>query len=265
MSKKEDRKKQLISILKESNGASVKELAAELNVSEMTIRRDLKYLEEKKIIDSFYGSAVFNPREDNPIVSSEKEEQLYSISTNSHKMEFEKNCIGKKAAEMIEEDDIVVIDIGTTTEKLTQNLDNELKFTALVFSANNLLHLLGKQNVDILLSGGIFHRDTGMFESAEEMELINNTRTTKLFLSAAGIHEKLGVTCAYSYEVMVKKKIIKNSLEVILLIDSSKFGNVSSAFICDLNCIDKIITDSKVEKRWINLMSEKGIEVIIAE
>lgn len=263
MSKKEDRINNIISILKRSNGSSVKDLANELNVSEMTIRRDLKTLEEKNIIDNFYGAAVFNPREDNPI--NKLDDFSYSISLNSHKMEFEKNCIGKKAAEFVKENDVIVIDTGTTTEKLTQNIDSELNFTALVFSANNLLHLLGKQNAEIILSGGKFHRDTGMFEPSIDMELVKNTRTTKLFLSAAGVHDKLGITCAYSYEILVKKEVINNSLEVFLLVDSSKFGNVSSAFICELNCIDTIITDSGISDEWIDILEKMAINLVIAE
>lgn len=263
MSKREDRINNIISILKSSNGSSVKDLANELNVSEMTIRRDLKTLEEKNIIDNFYGAAVFNPREDNPVNKSD--EFSYSISINSHKMEYQKNCIGKKAAEFVCENDVVVIDTGTTTEKLTQNIDNELSFTALVFSANNLIHLLGKPNVEIIVSGGKFHRDTGMFEPSIDMELVKNTRTNKLFLSAAGVHEKLGITCAYSYEILLKKEVINNSLEVFLLVDSSKFGNVASAFICELDYIDNIITDRGISDEWVEIINKMGINLIIAD
>lgn len=263
MSKKEDRLNKIISILKKSNGASVKELASEFDVSEMTIRRDLKELEEKNIIDNFYGAAVFNPREDNPITFTDKNEFNYTISENSHLMDFEKNKIGKKAVEMIQEGDVVAIDVGTTTEKLTQNIPTDLDFTAVIFSANNLIHLLARPNVNIVMPGGEFHRDTGMFESSEGLAIIENTRTTKLFLSAAGIHERLGITCAYSYEVAIKKSVIKNSLEVILLADSSKFSNISPAFICNLDCVDKVITDSLINEKWVKLLKEKGIELII--
>lgn len=263
MSKKEDRLNKIISILKKSNGASVKELASEFDVSEMTIRRDLKELEEKNIIDNFYGAAVFNPREDNPITFTDKNEFNYTISENSHLMDFEKNKIGKKAVEMIQEGDVVAIDVGTTTEKLTQNIPTDLDFTAVIFSTNNLIHLLARPNVKIVMPGGEFHRDTGMFESSEGLAIIENTRTTKLFLSAAGIHERLGITCAYSYEVAIKKSVIKNSLEVILLADSSKFSNISPAFICNLDCVDKVITDSLINEKWVKLLKEKGIELII--
>ncbi len=263
MSKRETRIKALVNILKESNGASVKELAGQFGVSEMTIRRDLKTLEEKNIIDNFYGAAVFNPRDDNPMNLKDEDELTYTISANSHLMEFEKYKIGKKAVEFINKGDIVAIDIGTTTEKLAQNIDKDINFTALIFSANNLLHLLGKQNVEIVLPGGQFHRDTGMFESLEGLSVIDNTRTTKLFLSAAGVHDRLGLTCAYPYEVAAKKRVLKNSLEVILLVDSSKFGNVSPAFICDIDCVDTIITDSAISQEWIKKIKDRGIDLVL--
>ena len=263
LSKKEDRLNNIVKILEEHNGASVKELALMLDVSEMTIRRDLKYLEEKKIIDNFYGSAVFNPRQSNPLKQTNDIVFTYNLNENSRKMEDEKLAIGKKAAELINEDDIVCIDLGTTTERLSQYIDPDLTFTSLIFSANNLIHMLSKPNVKILFSGGSFHRDTGMFESPDALRIVSNTRTTKLFLSAAGVHEKLGMTCANSYEVAIKKFSIENSLEVILLVDSSKFGEVRPSFVCNLDKVDKIITDSGISQEWIDIINKNHIELII--
>ena len=93
LSKKEDRLNNIVKILEEHNGASVKELALMLDVSEMTIRRDLKYLEEKKIIDNFYGSAVFNPRQSNPLKQTNDIVFTYNLNENSRKMEDEKLAI----------------------------------------------------------------------------------------------------------------------------------------------------------------------------
>ena len=263
MSKKRDRVMKIINILKESNGCSVKELSQIFNVSEMTIRRDLRELEKKNIVENYYGASVYNPRDDNPLNNFEDVEINYDIKQNSELMEFEKNKIGKKAVELINEGDLIVIDNGTTTEKLTQNLPNNISITAMIFSANNLLHLLNKTNVNVVLPGGALHRDTGMFESSESLKLIANTRSTKVFLSAAGVHERLGVTCAYSYEVLTKKTSIDNSVEVILLADSSKFGKVLPSFICSLNKINKVITDNGIDLRWIKIFADLGIELII--
>ena len=259
MSKKDDRREKIISIIKKSNGSSVKELAKFLDVSDMTIRRDIKVLEEKNIIESFHGAIVYNSKKDNPIQDKE-----YSLGANSMIMDREKYLIGKKASSMIKEDDIVIIDIGTTTEKLSQAITNDIKFTALVFSSNNLINLLFKDNIELIIGGGNLHRDSGMIESSSNIEMIKNIRASKLFLSAAGIHPKLGLTCENSYELKSKKIIIKNSLEVILLADSSKFNQVKSTHFAELDDIDKIITDDKINDEWKEIIENKGIELIIA-
>ncbi|MDU4715920.1 MAG: DeoR family transcriptional regulator, partial [Anaerococcus sp.] len=115
MSKKDDRIEKIISIIKENNGTSVKEFANFLNVSDMTIRRHINILEEKNIIEIFYGAIVYNSKKDNPI-----EDNQYSLGTNSMIKDREKYLIGQKANSMINEDDIIIIDTGTTTEKLSQ-------------------------------------------------------------------------------------------------------------------------------------------------
>lgn len=263
MSKKRDRVMKIINLLKESNGCSVKELAQVFQVSEMTIRRDLRELEKKRIVENYYGSSVYNQKEDNPLNNYADVDINYNISQNAGLMVYEKNKIGKRAVELVQEGDIVIIDNGTTTEKLTQNLPSDINFTAVVYSANNLLHLLGKPNVDVVMPGGVFHRDTGMFESEEALSLVNNIRATKVFLSAAGVNERLGVTCAFPYEVQLKKHAIENSLEVILLADSTKFEKVLPSFICSLPRVSKIITDNGIDLKWIKILADLNIELII--
>lgn len=262
MSKKDERLKKLISIIKNNNGASIKELSSKLDVSEMTIRRDIKILESQNILEIYHGSVVYNPNYDNPNIS--KKDSDYSLTSNAVLMENEKSLIGKKAAEMIDDDDIIIIDSGTTTEKLSQNLKENIKCTALVFSSNTLIHLLYKKNVNLIFAGGKMHRDSGFFESPEGLKLIDGIRASKLFLSAAGVHQDLGLTCANGYEIEAKKTIIKNSVEVILLVDSSKFGQVKSAHFCDLNQVDTIITDPGISDQWKKIIEDRNIKLIIA-
>lgn len=259
MSKKEERREKIISIIKENNGASVKELAQKLDVSDMTIRRDIRVLEEKNIVETFHGAIVYNSKIDNPINEDNKE---YSLDSHSLIKDREKYLIGQKAASMIKEDDIIIIDIGTTTEKLSQAMD-DIKCTALVFSSNNLINLLFKKNVDLIIGGGNLHRDSGMMESSQSIEMMKNIRASKLFLSAAGVHKDLGITCENSYELNSKKIIIKNSLEVILLADSSKFGAVKSTHFADLSDIDTIISDKGLSEEWQEYIEEIGINLIL--
>lgn len=259
MSKKLQRANKIIEILKEKNGASVKELASMLDVSEMTIRRDLNVLKSNNIVKNVYGATIYNP-----LNNIKKLSNPYNITEEIIKNESEKFKIGQIAAKLIQPDDIIIIDTGTTTEKLAQSISDDIKLTALLYNINILSALKMKHNINLIFSGGYFHPNTQMFESPEGISLIENTRATKVFVSAAGIHEQLGVTCSNNYEVPTKRAIIGSSLEKILMADSQKFGMVKSSYFADLNEFDIIITDSGISKEWINYINDLGIRLIIA-
>jgi DeoR family deoxyribose operon repressor len=86
-----------------------------------------------------------------------------------------------------------------------------------------------------------------------------------VFLSAAGVHEELGVTCENMYEVVTKQAVIQYSREKILLIDSSKFGQVKSSFFCEIPDIDSVITDQMITEYWRNLLRRNKINLSIAD
>lgn len=253
------RANKIIDILKERNGATVKELASILNVSEMTIRRDLEVLKSNNIVNNVYGATIYNPSN-----NIEKLESFYDIENEVVKQENQKLKIGKAAVSLINEDDIVIIDTGTTTEKLAASISSDIKMSALIFNTNILNELVKKKNINLIFSGGYFHPNTQMFESPEGISLIKKTRATKVFVSAAGVHENLGVTCSNNYEVLTKQAIINSSLEKILLVDSSKFGVVKSAYFADLDDFDTIITDDGISNEWKEIIHTKGIKLIIA-
>lgn len=126
-------------------------------------------------------------------------------------------------------------------------------------NANVLFELRYKSGIKLLFCGGVFHKDTEMFESPESIQFINRIRANKVFLSAAGIHRKMGITCINPYEVPTKKAIIRSSLQRILLVDSGKFNQVHPAYFCDLDDIQVIITDKSLSKEWQNYILERGI------
>ena len=258
MNKKLNRTNKIIEILKEKNGATVKELASMLNVSEMTIRRDLKILKCNNIVNNVYGATIYNPSN-----NIDRLESFYEIETETIKHENEKIKIGKAAANLVNDNDIIIIDTGTTTEKLAENISSHISITALIYNTNILNALSNKKNINLIFSGGYFHPNTQMFESPEGIELIKKTRATKVFVSAAGIHENLGVTCSNNYEVLTKNAILSSSVEKILLVDSEKFGIIKSAYFADLNTFTTIITDSGISNEWKDIIEEMKIQLII--
>ncbi len=254
MGKKEDRRIQLIEIIKSKNGASVKELASLLDVSEMTIRRDLDILEQDHIVTNVYGAAIYNP-------ATKEQNDLYELSHAKSSQDHEKKSIGSFAASFIKPGDIIVIDTGSTTEMLAEHIDDNLEATILCYNANILNSLRSKENLSLIFSGGHYHPKTQMVESAEGIDLIHSMRFTKAFISAAGVHKSLGVTCVYHYEIPTKKAIMNSSVEKILLLDSSKFDQVKPAYFANLEDFDIVITDEGLSKEWEEELKAKNITI----
>lgn len=258
MSKKLERINQLISIIKEKNGASVKELAQMLEVSEMTIRRDLQILNSNHIVNNVYGATIYNPS--NTVDNLDKN---YTLLSAKVKKNTEKVRIGKYAASLIEDNDVIIIDSGSTTEQLAMNISDKVNTTVLCYNYNILSNINDKENIKIIFAGGYFHPDTQMFESPEGISLINNIRASKVFVSAAGIHQTLGVTCANNYEAPTKNAIIASAAEKILISDSSKFSQVKSSYFADLNEFNTIISDTSLTPEWIEYINTLGIKLVL--
>lgn len=257
MNKKEARSSQIIEILKEKNGATVKQLSQILNVSEMTIRRDLAVLNKNNIVNNIFGATIYNPEN-----APQKSEDDYELTHHMILKETEKMRIGRAAAQLIKHDDTIIIDAGTTTEMLAHHLPNHLKITALFYNINILLALKDKPNIAMIFPGGYFRPNTQMFESEESLLLIKRTRATKVFVSAAGVHKDLGITCSNGYELPTKHAIMASGLEKILLVDSSKFGSVKSAYVTHLTEFHTVITDTGIPEEWSSYIQSLGIKLI---
>lgn len=258
MSKKEERVQQIVQTLKRRKGATLKELAVLFDVSEMTIRRDLEVLKGQGIIMDIHGAAVYNPQS-----AYHGDEDGYSLALATTARVKEKDSIGAYAASLIEQDECIIIDNGSTTERLASHIDDSLRVTILSCNLNIVNKLCNKPNVTLIFGGGYYHPDTAMFESQESLALIRRTRATKVFVSTAGIHETLGVTCSSVYEQETKQSIMESGAERILLTDSSKFGLVKACFFADISSFDKVITDQHISKEWQQRIEDLGIELVM--
>lgn len=258
MSKKLKRLNELVSFLKENNGASTKTLAEMFNVSEMTIRRDLNVLKKHNIVNLVRGAAIYNNGDFLPVDNSK-----YELFTEKDKQANEKYRIGKKAVSLIEPNDVIIIDTGTTTEYVAKLLPDNLPVTVICYTANVLVEIYKKPLVKIIFAGGYYHRNSQMFESPEGIQLIKRTCATKFFVSAAGISKQLGVTCVNQYETENKLASIRSALTKILLADSTKFGKVRPSYFAQLSDFDIIITDSGISQDWIDFIKSLDITLYV--
>lgn len=258
MSKKDERLNRLIEILKKQSCATIRELSQLLDVSEMTVRRDLDTLKSRHVILDIPGAAVLNAQY---LHAEDEDGYQLSAATRSHVKEKER--IGRFAASLIQQDDCVIIDNGSTVEYLADSIAKDTKMTIFTCNLNILNRICSNPNISIIFGGGYYHPDTMLFESAENITLIKNIRATKVFASAAAVHETMGVTCMNNYELEIKQAIIHSGAEKILLTDSSKFGVIKPCFITDIDIFDRVITDTNLSGEWAELIRQKGIQLDI--
>lgn len=252
-----ERLEKLKNLLIKSNGIGIKELAKILDVTEMTVRRDLKSLLETGDAVIVRGVAVYRPK------AVSVEAQVYSIEDQKKVMEEEKEGIGKKAAELLVVGDVVFLDVGTTVEKLVLSMEDNMQITAMCFAANTLFQLQKKNISQIIMGGGYYHPSSTVFESEAIIPIMNGLRATKAFIAPAAVDMDLGLTCSVPYDKTIKELEIKNSQKVIALITSNKFGKVKSTQFGTWNDVDVVITDKGIPKEWVDFLKDREIELFI--
>lgn len=238
--------------------ANIKDLSKKLEVSDMTIRRDLRELSADNVVTLIPGGAVLKR---NPPIDTDEEK--YLIQTAESVMLEEKIKISRKAASLVNPNDVIIIDTGSTTENLPKFIPENMPLTVICYTLNILFNVYENKNWKLVFPGGYFHNNTLMFESPEGIEVIKKIRANKAFISAAGVSEKLGVTCATDYEKETKKAVIESSDTKILLVDSSKFEKIKISHFADLADFDIVITDSGISEEWKEIIKNSGVKLYI--
>lgn len=256
---KTQRQHMIMQTLHISKASSVQELSRQLKVSHMTVRRDLVSLEKNEQVKVLHGSVILHPKS-----SGRETESYYSLIAAGAKHPEQKRRIGQLAATLIEPEDTLIIDSGSTTEYLAKYLPEGIRYTVLCYALNVVSETVRRRNCKSMFSGGVFHENTLMFESPEGLEQIRRFRATKAFISAAGANAQFGVTCLNPYERETKKVTILSSMKKILLVDSSKFGVVRSDHFAELSDFDEIITDAGIPQEYVEIIRSLGITLRIA-
>lgn len=248
-----ERHQKILELLKTNGIVSVNDLSTLLNVSSVTIRKDLGLLEEKKLLYRAHGGAIqIDPYIANRHVQ-EKEKQFPE----------EKKRIGCKAAELLSPNDAVIIASGTTVLALAQNIDPASRLTVLTSAMNVAMALINYDQVEVIQLGGIV-RHTSTSVTGEYVErMLENFSCSKLFLGVDGIDLKYGLTTTNSMEASVNRAMIEAAQKTIVLTDSSKFGRRGFGKICNLDVIDHIITDSGVSAKIVKDLEDLGIKVSV--
>jgi DeoR family transcriptional regulator, deoxyribose operon repressor len=251
--KRQDRIQRIMTILLQHSGATIRELAESLSVSEMTIRRDLDLLAEENQIRLVHAGAI--PTLDGaPGVS-----RSFSLADGEAHRARERQLIGEKGASLVEPGDVIIVDSGSIAEWLARSLPPQLPLTVLCFALNILVHASAGATRNLVLAGGALQPQTLVFESPEGVSLVRRHRAAKAFLTAGGVSDTLGVTCADANEAELKKAAVASSQSRILLVDSGAFGRVTASWYADLSHFDVIVTDSGISLEYVEIIRNLGI------
>jgi DeoR family deoxyribose operon repressor len=251
--KRSERIKLIQQALHDQKAIHLREMAALLDVSEMTLRRDLNRHTDLFHLLGGHITLAFDPAE----------APDYRVTEQGALQVEEKRRIGKLAASFIKPGDTVFFDCGTTVPFVVDFIADDLEFTAVCYSLNVLLKLQHKPNCTIVLCGGTFHRKNQVFEHRDESSVLDSLRLTWAFVSAAGVSETFGVTCFNFNEVAVKQQVLRQAQHTMLLADHSKFDAVRTAHFATLGQFSVVVSDKKLPKAYRELIQGKGARLVI--
>ena len=236
------------------SSVQVSELAELLNVSSVTIRKDLTELEKNGRLYRSHGKAILiNPFANNRSVN-EKE------SLNAE----EKQLIGMEAAQLVVPNDSILLASGTTIHALARNLRPADKLTVVSASLQATEFLAENENIDIIQIGGnVRHSSLSVVGQYSEM-ILRSCSFSKLFLGVDGIDLEFGISTTDMREAELNREMIHTAQKTIVLADSSKFGRRGFARICGMDDVDMIITDAHVSPTIAAAIEELGIDLVIA-
>ncbi len=248
-----ERHKYILNMLNKNGFIKVSDIAQELDVTPVTIRKDLKYLEEKKLLYRTHGSASpVNPRTTDLDLQKKEKMQIP-----------EKKQIAKAACSLIETNDSIIIASGSTAHALAQELNSEENLTVVCASLKTSIVLNKNPNIEVIQLGGTVRKNSYSVVGELAAQPFSDLTCSKLFLGVDGIDFENGITNSNIEEAALNKRMMKAALRTIILSDSSKFGKRGFGKICNLDQIDVIITDSGIAKHTADAIKEMGIELII--
>ncbi len=231
----------------------VTSLSKDLQVSEVTIRNDLKRLEQKNALIRARGGAIKVDRVGIDFTLSDKNKQHLD----------EKKRIGKLASSLIEDGDTIILDSGTTTMEIAKNLGPVADLTVITNALNIANQMAEHPKANIIVPGGFLRKNSLSLVGATAEESFKNYFCDKLFLAVDGISVNHGLSTPNVEEAHLNRIMMAISKQIIVVADSSKFHKRSFAFIAPVTEIDIIVTDPGIPAEEQKKLENAGIQVMI--
>jgi DeoR/GlpR family transcriptional regulator of sugar metabolism len=250
----EPRRGKILEWLQEEGSARVRDLSAAFEVSEATIRQDLEKLEIEGHISREHGGAYLKT----------VPHQVETLSLQHADNMDKKRKIGARAASLIGDGEIVILDAGSTTTEIATRIVTRKSLTVITNALNIALILGAVPTFAVHVPGGQFKAPTLSLSGDSAVDYFRNIMAGKLFLATAGVSLESGLTNPSFADLQLKEAMIRAASRVYLVADSTKINRTSFTRLGTLDVINSFITDDGIRDEDAKEFERRGIEVIIA-
>jgi DeoR/GlpR family transcriptional regulator of sugar metabolism len=228
------RKEHILHVLHRDGQIVAKTLSRELGLSEDTIRRDLRELAHEGRLQRVHGGALpASPA----VVDLAGRQQLATHA---------KIAIGRKAAEMVQDGHVVILDGGTTSAQVARHLPPGLRATVVTHSVTIAVELVTHPAVDVVVIGGHLFKHSAVTVGAAAIEALAHVRADYYFMGVTGIHLHEGLSTGDFEEAYVKRALSERAAETIVLATADKLGVASPYVISPVTEMSGMITERDV-------------------
>jgi DeoR family transcriptional regulator, aga operon transcriptional repressor len=251
----EERRRRILDLVRTRERLTVSELVKQFGVSAVTVRGDLDALASNGEVVRSHGGAI-KVRESFPDVPLNVKETLRHA---------EKVRIGHAAAQLIRDDEIIILDSGTTTAEIARHIKFlKLKSLTVVTNALNIgLELANLPHVRIVMVGGLLRHTSYSTVGPHAEQTLRGLNADRLFLGVDALDPEIGVSTPDLLEAQVNRLMIKVSREVTAVVDSSKFMRRSLSIIAEMSAIHRVITDDNADPGTVEEFRARNIEVVL--
>src|ERR1700733_7175772 len=249
----EERRTQILQIIRSAGRVRVNGLATRFNTSAVTIRSDLNELHQRGLVLRSHGGAVLP---ETILRESPVHERLKTHSD-------EKRRIGAMAATLIDNGDTIILDSGTTTLEIARQIKKKPGLQVITNGVNIAAELLDARDVQVFIVGGTVRGESASISGHFAEQMFEQFSADKLFLSGAGCDLNFGVSGANLEETMVNRAMIRIAREIILVADSSKFSKRSMSRIAPFSQVDTVISNTSLDEEVQEKLRAMGCNLIL--
>lgn len=253
-----ERRADIIQILNQKNRVMIAELCERYGLSEVTIRKDLEILKKRNLLFRIRGGAIRIP---STADGNSNDARIEAKRLFYYK---QKRAIGRMAISLINENETIIIDSGTTTMEIAKNLHNFQNLTIVTNAIDIALEVSKYNRFNVILLGGHLRESSLSTVGPLAESVLKVCYCDKLFLGVDSFTIEKGISTPNIEEANINQTMISMAKECIAVFDSSKFNKRSFAFIAHVKDIDAVVTDDDIPPQILSELTRRNIKVHIA-